>query len=98
MEDNKREMTIEELEKQYKEAAKKATMLGEQLEQKKQEEEYKKKAQLALEKEARKKEVDEAFDNYVTLFKKYINDYGSYCPLTPSADYILNSILEDTFF
>ena len=66
-----KEFTIEELEKQYKE-------LGEMLTLKKQEEAEKKQAKLAAEKDARKAEVDLAFDHWVELYKAYKKDYGSY--------------------
>ena len=44
---------------------------------KKREEEDRKKAELALKKEARKKEVDDAIDSCRELIKAYIKDYGS---------------------
>ena len=47
-------------------------------EKKKIEEEKAKKAKLESEKETRKKEIDEAFQKYVRLFRAYIDDYGIY--------------------
>ena len=44
---------------------------------KKREEEKRKQAELALKKETRKKEVEEALDNYQKLAKAYMEDYGS---------------------
>ena len=44
---------------------------------KKREEEERKKAELALKKEARKKEVEDARDNFQKLLKAYVQDYGS---------------------
>lgn len=44
---------------------------------KKQEEEERKQAELALKKEARRKEVEDALDNYQKLVKAFIEDYGS---------------------
>ena len=44
---------------------------------KKREEEDRKKAELALQKETRKKEIEDAADNYKKLIKAYIEDYGS---------------------
>ena len=44
---------------------------------KKREDEEKRQAELALQKEARKKEVGEALENYQKLLKNYIKDYGS---------------------
>ena len=75
---NKKDYTNEELQKAVEEAKKNYEMLNEQLTIAKQEEEDRRKAQLALEKEARTKEVDEAYDNYVSLLNKYVEDYGSY--------------------
>ena len=68
---DKRELTIEELEAQYK-------ALGEQLSKKKKDEETKRKAQLALEKEVRKKEIEETEKRYCELIKAYRKDYGNY--------------------
>ena len=44
---------------------------------KKREDEEKRQAELAIQKEARKKEVGEALENYQKLLKNYIKDYGS---------------------
>lgn len=74
----KKEFTLEELEEQYKLAEEKRNSLKQQIEQKKKEEEELKEAKLALEKEARKKEVDEAITKCKTLLKAYMHDYGIY--------------------
>ena len=87
MENNKIQMTLEEMEKKYK-------ALGKMIVQKKQEELDKKNA----EKESRQKEVDAAFDNYVTLLKKYIKDYGSYRTITPASADVAFKNMWDTFF
>ena len=47
-------------------------------EKKKIEEEKAKKAKLDAEKETRKKEVDDALQNYKKLLSAYMNDYGIY--------------------
>jgi len=47
-------------------------------EKQKKEAEERKKAQLLLDQETRKKELDEAYDNYHTLLTAYIKDYGTY--------------------
>lgn len=86
MKDTKREMTIEELEKEYAKITEERLNIEKILKQKKQEEEDRKVAQLTLEKERRKKEVDEALDNYRTLANAYIRDYGSYSTITTSSD------------
>ena len=78
-------MTIEDMRKQLQEAQKRADELRENLNKAVQEEEDRKKAQLALEKENRKKEVDEAYENYNTLLKAYIKDYGTYSNITTSS-------------
>jgi hypothetical protein len=44
---------------------------------KKREEKERKKAELALQKETRKKEVEDALDKYYVLLKAYLKDYGS---------------------
>jgi uncharacterized membrane-anchored protein YhcB (DUF1043 family) len=62
-------------------------MIAKQEEAKRKEEEEKKKAQLALEKENRKKEVDDAFQNYNELLKAYIKDYGSYKVIASADDF-----------
>ena len=74
----KKEFTIEELEAQYKLAEEKRNALKEQIEQKKKEEKELREAQLALEKDARKKEVDDALQRYKTLLRAYMKDYGIY--------------------
>ena len=74
----KKEYTIEELEAQYNKTEESQRVLKEQIEQKKREEENLRKARLALEKENRKNEVNDAFENYKTLLEAYINDYGVY--------------------
>lgn len=78
MENNKKEFTIKELEKQYAVMSKKCKALDEQIKQKKQDEEDRRQAELAHNKEIRKKEVDDAYDNYSNLLRAYIKDYGSY--------------------
>lgn len=55
---------------------------------KKREEENRKKEELALAKEVRKKEVDDALRNYNTLLKAYIKDYGVYSLTTDTDDFI----------
>lgn len=78
MEDNKKEMTIEELEKLYAEMEEKYKDLGKKLSQKKQEEENRKKAQLVAEKDARYKEIEEVYEHLTQLIKDYTKDYGSF--------------------
>lgn len=73
-----KDLTIEELEKQYAEITERYNTIGEQLRKKKQDEADRKKAQLALEQEKRKEEVDAALDQYHELLKAYIKDYGRY--------------------
>lgn len=87
----KKEYTIEELEQQYRLVEEKREALKQQIEQKKREEEELKEAQLALEKEARKKEVDDAITNAKHLIKKYIDDYGIYSFTSSGDDEIFNS-------
>ena len=70
--------TIEELKQQYQK-------LGQEIRQREQDEEDRRKAQLALEKETRKKEVDEALEHYTKLAKEFIKDFGSYSYKTESS-------------
>lgn len=74
----KREMSIDELEEQYKKMTEQYKALGEKIKQKKQDEEDKRKMQLSLEKETRKKEIEAKEKELCDLIKSYINDYGSY--------------------
>ncbi len=85
--DNKKELTIEELKKLHHDLLNETNTVSALLQQKVQEEEDRKKTQLALEKEARKKEVDEALDNYNKLLKAYMKDYGAYTSTTYSDDF-----------
>ena len=87
----KKEYTIEELEAQYKEAEEKRKVLKEQIEQKKREEEELREAQLALEKETRKREVDEAITKCKELVKAYMHDYGIYSFSSTDDDAIFSS-------
>ena len=74
----KREMTLEELQKQCKEAKKNFEVLNEQLKKVQQEEEKRKKEQLANEKDVRYEEIELASKHLNDLIQKYIDDYGSF--------------------
>ena len=78
MSEDKREMTIEELEAQYDEANRHRKILGEKIKMKKREEEERRVAQLALDKKKRKEEVDKACEQFLKLKRAYMRDYGSY--------------------
>jgi small-conductance mechanosensitive channel len=80
--EKKKDFTIEELTKQCEEAKKNFETLNKELNKALKEEEDRKKAQLALEKESRKEEINEAFDKYNKLLRAYIQDYGSYSTIT----------------
>ena len=82
-----REATLEELEAEY-------AHLKEKIKQKKQDEAERKRAELALEKEARKKEVDAARDHYYALLQAYISDYHSYENLYKGENAPLSKIFE----
>lgn len=73
-----KKVNIEELEQQRLEAEKNFKTLHEKLVQAKKEEEEAKKAKLAAEKEARYKEVINAYENFEELRMKYVNDYGQF--------------------
>lgn len=87
----KKEYTIEELEAQYKLAEEKRDALKQQIEQKKKEEKELRETQLALEKESRKKEVDDAIVKCKTLIKAYMDDYGLYSFTSTDDNNIFNS-------
>lgn len=86
--ENNKNFTIEELQKMHEDLLKETNTVGEMLKQKVQDEEDRRKAQFALEKETRKKEVDEALDNYNKLLKAYMEDYGAYSSTTYSDDFV----------
>ena len=78
MKDEKREMTIEELEKQVSEMKEQYEDLNKKLKQKKQDEADRKKEQLANEKDVRYEEIKLASEHLNDLIQKYIDDYGSF--------------------
>ena len=92
----KKEINIEELAKAYEEAKANLETLSEQLKVAKQEEEDRRKAELALVKEARKKEVEDAANNYQKLLKEFLKDYGAIA-LCNSPDSLV-SIMDDKLF
>lgn len=96
--ENKKDFTIEELKKMYEDSLKESNTLGEMLKQKEKEEEDKKQAQLALEKETRKREVDDAYEVYSRLLKAYIEDYGSYTTISTNDNIIFPNLFSRSFF
>lgn len=72
------EKTLEQLQEELTRAQKAYYDAKKLDEQKKREEEERKMAELALVKDKRKKEIDDAIDNAVKLIKKYTEDYGSF--------------------
>lgn len=78
MKDEKREMTIEELEKQVSEMKEQYDDLNKKLKQKKQDEADRKKAQLAAEKDTRYKEIEEVSKHLNQLISDYTKDYGRF--------------------
>lgn len=78
MKDEKREMTIEELENQVLEMKEKYEDLNKKLKQKKQNEADRKKAQLIAEKDARYKEIEEVSKHLNQLISDYTKDYGRF--------------------
>lgn len=90
MEDNK-EYTLAELEAQYEKTEASQRALKVQIEQKYREEERLKHLKLAKDKDARKKEVDDAIVNCKKLIKKYIDDYGGYSFNSTNDNDIFNS-------
>ena len=78
MKDEKREMTIEELEKQVSEMKEQYDDLNKKLKQKKQDEADRKKAQLEAEKNTRYKEIEEVSKHLNQLISDYTKDYGRF--------------------
>lgn len=78
MKDEKREMTIEELENQVLEMKEKYEDLNKKLKQKKQDEADRKKAQLEAEKNTRYKEIEEVSKHLNQLISDYTKDYGRF--------------------
>lgn len=64
---------------------------------KKVEEEKRKKEELALKKEARQKELDEAFENWNKLRREFIKDYGYYSTSASESFKDIDSITETLF-
>lgn len=81
----KREMSIEELEAQYKKIIDKCNSLEKQISKKKQEEKELKESALKSEYNTRKKEVDEALKRFQELKRAFIKDYGYYSTFTNEA-------------
>jgi len=51
------------------------------------------------EREARRKEVEDARKNYKDLLNKFVDDYGSYSETTSEADYpFITSLFKDFYF
>jgi hypothetical protein len=73
-----KKFTIEELEAQYKETEEKQRVLKVLIEQRYKDEERLKQAKLAAEKDARYKEVIDAYKNFEELRDKYVDDYGQF--------------------
>ena len=91
MNSKKESINIEELKKQTEDAKKNFEELQVKLECALCEEEAKKEAELELIKEARTKEIDEAYKHYKELLNAFIKDYGCYAT-SISAEEILNSL------
>ena len=87
----KKEYTIEELTQQCEEAKKNFEHLNKLIEEKKREEKELRETQLALEKEARKKEVDDAIAKCKELVRAYMHDYGIYSFSSTDDDSIFSS-------
>ncbi len=79
-----KKMSIKDLEKQYVEAEAKVKELYEQLTKAKKEDEDAKRAKLKAEKEARYKEVIDAYENFEELRTNFVNDYGHFTFKTSS--------------
>lgn len=76
--EDKREMTLEELEAKYKKMTEEYKVIEDQIKKKKQEEEDKRKAELAANKDARYKEIEAVSEHLYQLIKDYTKDYGKF--------------------
>ena len=79
-------MTLEEMEAKRQELFEAYQNISKNIEDKRKAEEDKRKKQLALEKQKRTEEIDEAENKYKELVKKFIEDYGSYKKTVSSND------------
>lgn len=86
-----KEYTLAELEEQYKKLEADQKALRVQIEHKKKEEKRLRQQKLAKDKDARKKEVDDAIMNCKTLIKAYMDDYGLYSFTSSNDNEIFNS-------
>ena len=75
--ETKRQLTIEEPETKYAKMMADCERVHQNIEQMKKDEADRKKAQLALEKEQRKRTIDEKEKELTSLIHEYINDYGA---------------------
>lgn len=82
---NKKDFTIEELEKLYNKHKTETDALSKKLEEMKKEEADRKKAELELQKEKRTEEIKAAEKHLNELYKSYIADYG-YLKIEHKAD------------
>ena len=87
MSDIQTEMTLEELKAKYETLTEEYNTLGQQIKQKEQEAEDKRRAELETEKETRQKEVEDAYNQYRILLRRFIKDYGTFSLKVPSSDY-----------
>lgn len=74
---NQKEKTLAQLKAEFEQAQKAFNDAKRLAEQKEKEEAERKKAELILEKDKRKKEVDEAIKHCSKLLKAYIEDYNT---------------------
>ncbi len=88
-----KKLTIEELEVQYKETEEKQRVLKAQIEQRYKDEERLKQAKLAEEKEARFKEVIEAYKKADKLRDAVVKDYGYFTYETDSDFFSIHNFL-----
>ena len=88
-----KKLTIEELEKQCLEAEQNFKTLHEQLTKARKDEEETKQAKLKAEKDARYKEVVDAYDKFEKLRSKYVNDYGQFTFETDSGLFSIRNLL-----
>lgn len=78
MKEFKEEKSLEELKKELETAQKAYAAMQDIVNKREAEEKQKKRAELALEKEKRKKVIEEKEEELVNLIHDYIKDYGSY--------------------
>lgn len=92
-----KKFNIKELEEQYFEAEMNLDAIKEKLDKAKKEEEEARLERLRAQKDARQKELDEAFEKWDQLRKEFIRDYGYYSTSTSESFKDIDAIAKKLF-